>query len=524
MPEPQVTPELFTTPIRRFKGQRSRYRYPHQRLEPGYCKDIRNVDFSELGTADRRGGYVPFNPTPESGTRSWVGLRQQQFITNGRQTLLVTPVKVYTDDGTTQQDITGTDLTASTSDQATFAYIADRLFFTNTVDTVRYWDGDASTPNDVVVLAGAGVPFTTCVQLMPHRGLLLALAPTEGGAKKTTRVRWCKVNAADLTLDTDEWPSTNRTEIYDGGTAIIGGVENFGTDAENANSLALIFKEDGLYPGFIDFRVGKTEYINLKPRRGFHPIAPASFLARPGFVWGIAREGAFIVLPDLSVQIVTQDNTPDWEALNKSRLQYAVSGVRETEHQIRTLLSSVNNEAGHDVLMVYDWETGDITFEEYTDKMNTIGTRLNSAEQETDWLGGLSTGLTYIGNSGSEDNGVSYDWELTTVPDDLDSPGRTKTIHNLTLWYRATGSSPTVSIEAIRDEGVRKTRSKNLTLGSSLLYDSGLHYDSGLVWPGGENRKARFRVNRTCENLSLRISGDGDVALHGYSVEGELHE
>lgn len=514
--EPQITQDLVTSPIFRFRGQRSRWRYPHPRLEPEVCVKVSNINFSEFGTTDRRRGYEKYNTSILDPNTPIVGLHQQTFSTPAATYEIINGTnRIYVDlNGTARKNITGSVTLSGGGDvRVRSVFILDQVVQTNGEDAPWLWAGDYATPTNAAALT-TGSTWNRCKDLVVNENLLVALNVRESSTWYPTRIRWSDIDTNTFEPDITAWPSDNRYEIDEGTEEIVGGIDNFGR--------VLIFKRDGLYAGYFQFTQGYITFHQEEPKLGFRPVARHSIVKRPDFVWCVADDGCYIVDTELKVQKVTDDVQNEWEKLNKSRLKHAVSTVRVKDHQVRTLLSSKDNTSGHDLIMIWDWQTGDIGFDTPKDKINFISTRYEiNNNDELDFLGGNASGYAYDGNGTNvvTDDGNEYSWEVITAANDLQSPNRSKVIKNITVWYKATGGSPTATLELIRDQGVRSTRAKIVTLGGETVYNAGYNYNAGLNWPGGSNRKARFFVNRTAENVSVRLYGDGDVNLHGYSVE-----
>lgn len=514
MPEPQVSPEALTTRIYRFGGQRSRWRHPNPRLEPEVAVKIRNLNLSEFGTADRRLGYTKYNSSQISGSEAVTGLWEQQFVTPAaKHELFITPTKIYTDDGSTRKNITGSvSLSGDSDDLTTFAFILDQVVGTNAKDHPWVWAGDFATPTNAADLTVTGAGMTRVEDFAVYENLLVALGTTESSVIYPTRIRWSDIDAS-LRPDITAWPTDNRYELDEGTEAIVGGVANFGR--------LLVFKRDGLYPGFFNIQTGLIEFQQEEPKLGFRPVARASIVRRPEFVWVVAEDGGYVITPDLQVRKVTDDIQDEWDSFNQGRLQYAVSSLLVSQRQVKTILSSGTNTSGHDLIMLWDWETGNLMIDEVNDNMSYISRRKNSDVKEVTWYGGTTVGYVFDGVGTNDDDKIGIDWEYLSAPNDLGMPNVTKIIKNVTVWYKAVEAegSQSVFVEIVRDQGVRSSRTKTLTFGTDLTYDSGETYDSGVRWPGGANQKARFFVNRNAENISLRLTGDEDVNLHGYSVE-----
>ena len=510
MPE-QITRTLQTSPVYRIEGQKSRWRYPDKRLSPSNCEVMTNINLSEFGSADSRYGYQLYNSATLPNSEPVVGLWQEEFKSGTLRNVVVTPDKIYNDDGTTRSNITGSDLTGAADDRARFAFLKDTMLMTNGVDQVRTWDGN--TGNNTANLTG--MPWSTCEDIIEHKGLIMALAPTEGGVKKTTRMRWSGINKKTFVADLTTWNDDNRYEVYEDGTPIIGGVDNFGQ--------VLVFKSDGLYPGAIEYNQGYIEYTPGAPRRGFSPVAKHSLIARPEFVFGIAREGAFIVTPDLNVHIVTLDIMNEWNTLERDRLKYAQAFVRERDHQIRVLMSGLDNSSGHDRILVYDWETGDTWFDEPADVMG-YGVSIRIDDDERDWLGS-NAGKLFTGNIASltEDNNVGFRWRIKMSPNDLGLPGRTKNIVYFRTLTRKRADQASISMNIARNQGALTPRLKTITM-SQDLWDTSNNWDSTTGWNSGGIEEDRFFFNRHAETIAPQWEGNNPATLVGYQVEYELVE
>jgi hypothetical protein len=392
---------------------------------------------------------------------------------------------------------------------------------TNGVNALFIHNMDFSgTPDNCEALTTSPTAIATCKDLITHKNVLMAFAPTIGSTFYPTRVMWCDVNRKTFILDIASFQDVNRFEIYEGGSPIVGAVDNFG--------FAMIFKEDGLYPstlvydtGYIEMRIAEEAI-----RKGFSPIARHSLIARPEFCFGVAREGAFVVTPDLNVQMVSQDVQEEWDSLNPSRLQYAVAWFREKDHQVRCLLSK-DSTTGHDRCLVWDWETGEVWIDVYSDAMNHATSVRSSAglgllsNVEYDWLGGTTGGL-WMGNvSGvNEDDGASFPWEVQMAPNDFGLPGRNKTILNLRTIYRARTGQGELTVTVERDQGKRKSRIKNIPLSSSQeSWDGGATWDSGIRYDTGQNAEDHFFVNRQAETIAPIFQANSPANLLGYQVE-----
>lgn len=499
-----------TSPVFRIRGQRSRWRYPDQRLTPEHCEILRDVNISERGVTDSRYGTTLYSTSQLAGGEAVVGLWEGTFNTLGLKRVIFTPTAVYTDTGSARVTITGTALTGGNDDRVRPLFLKDQLIFNNSVDAPRVWNGDDTTPTNTSALAT--VPFTKADDIVVHKNLLFALGTTEGGTKYPTRIRWCNINRQTYVVDINTWNAIDRYEIYDGGPAIVGAVDAWG--------VLFTFKTDGVYPGEIVYGTGGQYDFQLgKPQRGFSPLAKHSFLSRPEFVFGVAKEGIFVLRPDLSFEIVNTDDATEWFGLNQARLQYAQSWVRAKDHQVRTVVSSSSNTTGHDYELVWDWESGDLWIDRPT-KKKTFGAAATISSEELDWFGTLD-GYLYQGNKStySNDGGAGFGFQIKMAPNDLGLPGVSKHVLNMRTLHRLRTGEQSVACRVYIDEGRGGIVSKTLTLGSTYTWDSTATWDSGKKWPGSSARITDMYVNRICETVAPEWTGSDPSSIEGYSVE-----
>lgn len=510
MAEPRVGEESVTSAIYRIKGQRSKWRYPDNRLTPEFCEILRDVNISERGVASSRPGYILYNSTSLPSGETVVGLFDLKFANGDVKRVVITPTKIYTDTGSARVDITGSNLSGGNDNRIHAVFIKDQLVFSNSVNTIRVWNGNDTSPTTTSNLTT--VPWTKVKGLFLHKNLMLVWGPTEGGTFYPTRLRWCDIERTVFTVDINNWPDTNRYEVYDGGTPIIACVDAWG--------LALVFKSDGLYQGEIFYdAIGHLDFRLGKPMRGFSPIADKSFIARPDFVFGIAQEGAFIIRPDLSFELITLDDSDDWFGLNQDRLQYAQSFVSERNHQIRTLVSSSGNSFGHDRILVWDWDTGDLWFDRPSDVLN-YGEKLLINGEEFHWLGS-SIGNLYQGNKATylDDAGTGYSWRIKMTPNDLGLPGKQKHVLNIRTLHRKRIGQQNVALTVHIDQGKTSNESGILTIASDAKWNTGRKWNSGETWGGSEARETDFFIDRICETITPEWTGQGPSGIEGYIVD-----
>jgi hypothetical protein len=509
MAQPNSRRSLVKSPIYRIRG-RSDFLYGDPRLNPENTETMNNVNITERGTARKRRGNGLYNSaqiTETAVAKDVVGLRQQLFSDGTTKQLELAGTKVYTDDGTTRADITGAvTITDQAENRCRFEFIQDQVVINNGADATIVYSGTGNAS------ALTGVLWTKCGDIVLHKNMLFVMDTTESAVRYPTRLRWCDINISTYAIDITVWPTDQYYEVYQGGAAILGGVEAFGR--------LMVVKRDGIYPINVGVEEGFVEAIADTPLRGFFsPIARGSIIARPEFVWMIAEDGAYIVRPDMSFELVTAAIQTEWNGLNLSRLQYAQSWVREKDHQVRTLMSSSSNTTAHDLVMVWDWQTNDIFFDKLSSPIN-YGTSWRIFNTENDMLGSAD-GYVYKANDSSkvDDNGTDIAWKIKMVPNDLGLPGVNKQIVMINSIFRTTTGQQVAEFVVHRDMGAEKTRIGNLTIGTSLTWDSGVLWDTGKKWVGNQTEIKGFFVNKTAETVAPEWNGTQDFELQGYQVE-----
>ena len=507
----EVTPQddFRNTTIFQIRGQNNFY-YPDRRLTPENAELLKNMNLTERGTARRTFGSSKYNSnqiTESSAAKDVTGLKQVTFSGGTEKNVECAGTKVYTNDGTTRADVTGSlSLTDNADNRFVFEQIKDQLIFTNGVDETITYNGSGNAT------ALAGVPWTTCKSLVVHKNLLIALNTTESTVKYPTRIRWPDVTMGELSIDVTNWPAGSRFEVQQGGPPIIGGLDI-------VDFLAVI-KEDGVH--LVRFVVD-AGFIEAVPERAltgaFSPIAPNGLVRNPSFgMFIIAKDGAYSVRNDLSFDLLTQGIQFEWNNLNPTRIGDAVSWIRETDHQVRTLMSSATNSVGHDKELVWDWETGDVWFDTPSRSYNYAASYRVSGE-EFDYKGSTE-GYVYKANDSAQadDDGEDTEWKITMSPNDLGSPGKDKIIHSIVTHYVAQEGEQSLRFACFLNEGRLSTRSETFRIGSSLKWDTGVSWDSGIEWPGEASDVVRTFINRVAQTVAPQWDGDDDFEVKGYQV------
>ena len=514
--EPSIRRGVQTSRVYRIRGLKPLF-YPHPQLSPENCVTIKNINITLEDVVESRKGYAYYNSnqiTESSVAQVVNGLAHANFIGASEVNVEVAGTKIFSDDGSTRSDITGgLTITAGENNRNKFVFYDDKLIATNGTNPTWYWSGSGNAA------ALTGMQWSKCEDLVVHRNMLVALNTTESGTAHPTRMRWNDVDTDTFTgVDITSWPTRHVFDLYEDGAAIIGGTDNFGH--------LLVFKKDGMYPCRLEWGSGFVEMTldERNVRKGFNPIAKHSIVSRPEFTWVICQDGPYIVRPDFSVEFVGNDFRKFWSDLPANRIQYCVSWIRERDHQVRTLISTSDNASGpgHDQVMVWNWRTNDFWIDEYASSMN-IATQFFVSGAPFDMLGSTD-GYVYKGNSGLTDNGSDIDWEVTMAPNDIELPGRTKTVLNFRTIVKSSATLKSLNLNVTLDQGILPPRSASLSIGSTLYYNSGLSYNLGNLWPGGTTERSSSFINRTLENLAPKWTGDTEIGIVGYQVDFQQEE
>lgn len=515
-----VTPGVITSPMFRVKGQTSNWSYPHELALPESTKKLSNINISEQAIAETRDGWSKYNSaaTPTAVT----GIVQLPFST-GKNVIINTATKIFDDDGTTRRDITGSVSPSGAGPDDFYRYVLlkDAIFATDGVNPIWTKDNDFdASPNNAAVISydASGVTLQGVKDIAAHQGIMVVANVKEGGAWYPTRLRWCGVNTNDYSIDPTKWPDRNRYEVYQGGPAIVGIVDNY--------TSLLVFKEDGVYPGKIDGDLGFLEFRldEQRVQRGFSPLAKNSLIARPEFVFCVAKEGAIVLRPDLSFEVVTANLQNEWRSLVQSRLSNAISWVREKDHQVRTLLSSSGT--GHNIILVWDYQTGDAWFD-YPAKNIGFATEAELSNVDYDLIG-ATDGYIYKGNDSDEatDDGSAFNWEITMQDNDLGQPGRAKHIVRFRTFYEWKSGNTSSGLTLFLDRGAQSSRSTTIKFDNLFgsWNDNTTFWNEGVKYMGGNAVEDIYFVNRIAETISPRWTGTQPAKIVGYQVEYELME
>jgi len=563
----RVSQQTVTSPIFRIKGQRSRWFYPDARLTPEHAEVMRNIDISERGVAHSRYGYTAYtestltkDDTSNYNGYAITGLQSVTFADgSNRRVVLGTSAATGSDVtamwndpggvGQTITNLTGSDtLTADYDTRFTYAFLKDKLWISDSEGQLQSWTGSLTAnftklaPKEATAGVGSDI-FTACKGVFIHSNGLGVYGTTEGGTYQPTTVRFCSVSLSKSDMwvvDPVIFPQQNVFKCFEGGAPIVHCID--------FNGKLLIFKEDGLYTGFVSTtEMGYRNFQFERTIRGFSPTGRNAIISRPEFCCGLAKEGIFVITPDLQYQIVNSDDITEFFNLNLFRLDKAQAVVREADHQVRFYMSTNGSDlrgggaGGFDIILVWDWETGDSWLDTPSHLLNTISTFVGSDGKQRDWIGAMKNvedgpefdgssgrinsgnafGRIFTGNESSinEDWKIPYTWHIKMSPNDLGLPGRSKHVLNVTTLYRRRTGQQKLTFRANINEGRESAYQEEVTLGTGVQWDRNESYNKGRKWPGTGALRADVFVNRVCETIAPEWVSGSPASIEGYIVE-----
>lgn len=146
--------------------------------------------------------------------------------------------KIYSDDGTTQANITGTDLTGASTDKFTGGVFQGVLILNNGIDNPRYWGGTGNTA-DVTNWPAS----TTCKVIRPFKNYLFALDVTKSTTRYASMVKWsCAADPGTLPAT---WVTTDATK--DAGETDLAETSDTLIDAVPLGDSLCIYKQFSAY-------------------------------------------------------------------------------------------------------------------------------------------------------------------------------------------------------------------------------------------------------------------------------------
>ena len=507
-------PDFLTSPIIQIRGQ-SNYYYPDRRLSPENTETLSNINLTERGAARRRNGYSKYNTNnfSEDGAVAITGLAQVKFSSGTTEQVVCSGTKVHilsSGSGAATEKTGSLSLTNTPNSRYKFAFIQNQLIATNGEDETWTYTGSGNAAQL------GGILWTKCRDVVIHKNLLFALNTTESSVNYPTRVRWCDVTLGDFGITVTEWPPDNKVEVQENGPAILAG-------ADLIDFFAVV-KEDGVHLLKVGMEHGFIEALPHRALTGaFSPSAKNGILQSPHFgLWIIADDGAYVVNlsgDQISATLVTEGIQSEWNALNETRIQQAVSWIREKDHQVRTLLSASGQTNGHNRILVWDWQTGDVWFDTPSDPMNyAVSAKFSNVEY--DFLGSFD-GYVHQGNDSSEtqDDNTDFTWTIAMSPNDLGSPGVDKTIHKVITHFITQKGSQSCSFTTFLNEGRLASASETITVGSTVNWNgAGNLWDRGSPWQGETSDIHPSFINRTAQTVAPQWTGTSLYEIKGYQV------
>ena len=204
-----------------------------QELAENVCTDGNNVRFRD-GYVRKTEGYAATLTTPvvvpyhianlqNSGNNYWVH---------------VGLTAAYSDNGTTQANITGTALTGSLTQKITSCVLGGVLIINNQADRPQYWAGTGTLAN----LTG-WTSTHRCKALRSFKNYLIALNVTKGSANYASMVKWS--HAAAPGFIPDSWEESDATK--DAGELDVAETDDEIVDGLALGNTFIIYKQRSCY-------------------------------------------------------------------------------------------------------------------------------------------------------------------------------------------------------------------------------------------------------------------------------------
>ena len=202
-------------------------------LSENVCTDGNNVRFRD-GYVRKTEGYASVLTTPvvvpyhianlqNSGANYWVH---------------VGLTSAYSDNGTTQTNITGTALTGSLTQKITSCVLGGVLIINNQADPPKYWAGSGNLAN----LTG-WTSTHRCKALRSSKNYLIALNVTKGSTNYASMVKWS--HAAAPGFIPDSWDETDPTK--DAGELDVAETDDEIVDGLALGNTFIIYKQRSCY-------------------------------------------------------------------------------------------------------------------------------------------------------------------------------------------------------------------------------------------------------------------------------------
>lgn len=202
-------------------------------LAENVCTDGNNVRFRD-GYVRKTEGYAATLTTPvvvpyhianlqNSGSNYWVHVGANA---------------AYSDDGSTQTNITGTALTGSPNQKITSCVLGGVLIINNQADRPKYWAGSGNLAN----LTG-WTSTHRCKALRSFKNYLIALNVTKGSTNYASMVKWS--HAAAPGFIPDSWDESDATK--DAGELDVAETDDEIVDGLALGNTFIIYKQRSRY-------------------------------------------------------------------------------------------------------------------------------------------------------------------------------------------------------------------------------------------------------------------------------------
>lgn len=206
---------------------------PPQELPINAWTRAENIRFRS-GLAERVGGHVQVFAAP-----SVTPLHIAPYQTSTKRFWVhCGTASVFSDDGTTRNNITGTAPTGTVDDKWGSTVLGGVLVINNGKDSPQYWGGTGT----LATLTGWNANWK-CKSLVAFKNFLVAFNITKSGTNYPHMVKWS--DAADPGAVPGSWDETDATKLA--GEQDVAETPDLGVDAMVLGDALLLYKERSIY-------------------------------------------------------------------------------------------------------------------------------------------------------------------------------------------------------------------------------------------------------------------------------------
>ena len=317
-------------------------------LQDGRAQDLQNVRFTTTRGLIKRNGYSLINniiDIPDTDFKAVTGIYYNKFSDGTEEIFVTQDVNLWYDNSGTWSWIEWASISSNKNYQFVWITALDSVIFTNDVNVVKKVNSTPTVSN--LDLSDLATDAPTKVKCLAWFQNFLILGNTyENKIEKPTRIRWSNIG----TIET--WTEADRNDISE-----LGGQE--------INALIELYND--LYI-FLTNSVWKMSHVGGDEQFKFTKVLDNIGCIAKNSVQNVilqnSQRGIMFLTRDAEVYFfngITATNiseiiSPTMEALNYSRLQYAVSENTGSEYR---LYASTGTKTQNDTCLLFNYEIGE---------------------------------------------------------------------------------------------------------------------------------------------------------------------